>query len=187
MQLSTALSGLSSQNFSLKKFFYFFQKNLLWKSFLYFLKKSFSNFQETELTYTPGKVYSENCHIRTRRIFRTLVYSEHCQTSTMERFVKIARKYKKKFQCFLIFREMKLSSSNIKKFLIFSQKKAFLLFKETETRKKFVIFREMKLSYITGNGNPKKHLIFQEVTFWARKVKNTHSEKTSYISGNGTL
>ena len=60
---------------------------------------------------------------------------------------------------------MKLFSSNIKKFLIFSQKKAFLLFKETETRKKFVIFREMKLSYITGNGNPKKHLIFQEVTF----------------------
>ena len=57
---------------------------------------------------------------------------------------------------------MKLSSSNIKKFVIFSQKKGFLLFKETETRKKFVIFREMELSYIKRNGKPKKHLIFQE-------------------------
>ena len=45
---------------------------------------------------------------------------------------------------------MQLSSSNIKKFLIFSQKKAFL------------IIREMELSYISGNGNPEKILIFQE-------------------------
>ena len=49
---------------------------------------------------------------------------------------------------------MKLSNYNIKKFLIFSQKKAFL------------IFREMELSYILGNGNP---------------------EKIPYISGNGTF
>ena len=39
---------------------------------------------------------------------------------------------------------MELSSSNIKKFLIFSQKKAFL------------IFREMELPYILGNENPEK-------------------------------
>ena len=37
---------------------------------------------------------------------------------------------------------MKLSSSNIKKFLMFSQKKALLIFWETETPKKFLIFRE---------------------------------------------
>ena len=49
---------------------------------------------------------------------------------------------------------MELSNSNIKKFLIFSQKKAFL------------IFREMELSYILGNGNP---------------------EKIPYVSGNGTF
>ena len=28
----------------------------------------------------------------------------------------------------------------------------------------------MELSYISGNGNPKKLLIFQEVTFCAQKV-----------------
>ena len=44
---------------------------------------------------------------------------------------------------FLIFQEMELSSSNIKK--------------------AFLIFWEMELSYISGNGNPKK-LIFQERT-----------------------
>ena len=50
---------------------------------------------------------------------------------------------------------MELSGSNIKKFLIFSQKKAFLLFQETETLKKSLMFQETKLSYISGNGKPK--------------------------------
>ena len=44
---------------------------------------------------------------------------------------------------FLIFQEMELSGSNIKKFLIFSQKKV----------------------YISENENPKKLLVFQEVIF----------------------
>ena len=39
---------------------------------------------------------------------------------------------------------MGLSNSSIKKFLIFSQKKAFL------------IFRDMELYYILGKGNPEK-------------------------------
>ena len=56
---------------------------------------------------------------------------------------------------------MGLSSSNIKKFLIVSQKKAFL------------IFQEMKLCYILENRNPPKNLsIFSEESF-------------SYISENG--
>ena len=55
---------------------------------------------------------------------------------------------------------------DIKKFLIFSSKKAFLIFWETETTK-------MKLSYISGNRNPKKLLTFQEVTFQARNIKPT--------------
>ena len=44
------------------------------------------------------------------------------------------------------FREMELSSSSIKKFLIFSQKKSFLMFQERETPKKFLMFQETKLS-----------------------------------------
>ena len=53
-------------------------------------------------------------------------------------------------------------------------------------QKKILIFQEMELSYISGNGSPKKLLIFQEVTFRARKMKKKkkHSEKISYISGN---
>ena len=39
---------------------------------------------------------------------------------------------------------MELSNSNIKKFLIFSQKKAFLIFRETETPKKLFIYKKIK-------------------------------------------
>ena len=83
---------------------------------------------------------------------------------------------------------MELLSFNIKKFqeteapekiLIFSQKKAFLIFQETESPKKNFTFQESELSYFS--------LIFQEATFGARKMKKTHSEKISYISGNGTF
>ena len=60
---------------------------------------------------------------------------------------------------------MKLSGSNIKKFLIFSQKKAFLIFRITETRKKFLMFQETELSYISENNflspkNEKTYLYF---------------------------
>ena len=58
---------------------------------------------------------------------------------------------------------MKLCGSNINKFLISSQKNAFL------------IFSEMELFYILGNGNPPK---FQE-----RYVQNPSITELSYISG----
>ena len=51
---------------------------------------------------------------------------------------------------------MELSNSNIKNFFIFSQKKAVLIFHETETPEKFLIFSQEKA-----------FLIFQEVTFQA--------------------
>ena len=43
---------------------------------------------------------------------------------------------------------MELSGSNIKKFIIFSQNKAFPIFWETEALKKFLIFHEKELSFI---------------------------------------
>ena len=53
-------SGLSPQNFSLKKFLVFFPKKPCSEIVSYiFSKKSFSNFQEVELSYISGKVYSE--------------------------------------------------------------------------------------------------------------------------------
>ena len=67
---------------------------------------------------------------------------------------------------------MELSNSNIKKLLIFSQKKAVLIFQGTEAPKKFLIFQETELFYISENGKPKKLIMFQEVTFRARKIKN---------------
>ena len=48
-----------------------------------------------------------------------------------------------KIKKFLIFEEMEHSSSNIKNYLIFSQKKAF------------IIFLEMERFYISGYGNLK--------------------------------
>ena len=61
-------------------------------------------------------------------------------------------------------------TKTLKKYLIFSQKKAFIIFHETETPKKFFIFQETELSYVSGNRNPKQLLIFQEVTLRARKI-----------------
>ena len=68
---------------------------------------------------------------------------------------------------------MELSDPKIKKLLIFSQKKSFLIFQETETLKKFFIFQETKLSSISGSNflisENKKHptlknfLIFLEM------------------------
>ena len=63
---------------------------------------------------------------------------------------------------------MELSGSRTKKFLILSQKKAFL------------IFREMELSYISGKETLKKLLIFLEVTFQAEKTKNKNKNKKKH-------
>ena len=43
--------------------------------------------------------------------------------------------------------EIKLYGSSIKKFNTFSEKKVFLIFWETETPKKLLIFQEMELPY----------------------------------------
>ena len=56
-------------------------------------------------------------------------------------------------------------------------KESFSHIWETETPKKFLIFQETELFYISRNGNPKKILIFQKVTFRARKMEKPHSEK----------
>ena len=49
-----------------------------------------------------------------------------------------------------------------------------------ETQKKIFIFQETKLSYVLGNGNPKK-LIFHEVTFEAQKIKKPLWKNFSYF------
>ena len=88
--------------------------------------------------------------------------------------LKIKIKYPlKKVLYVLIFWKMEFSSSNIRKFLIFYQKKGFLLFQETETPKQNFSIVQMEM----GNGHPKKFLIFQEVTFRTRKMKKPTLKK----------
>ena len=74
---------------------------------------------------------------------------------------KLERKNKKnrskKIIIFSYISRNRISCSNIEKFLIFSQKKAFLILLEMETPPKSL--------YISENRNPKMFLIFQEVTF----------------------
>ena len=139
-------------------------------------------------------------------------YSENCQTSMMECFAK-KNIYLAHLKKFLYFRDMELSRSSIKKFLILSRKKSFHIFQETELsyisgntnpEETSYIFSKESCSYISGNRNPEKFfifqetkisyisLIFQDVTFRARKMKKitfkkTHTENISYISGNGTF
>ena len=48
------------------------------------------------------------------------------------------------------------------------------------SKKAFLLFQKMKIS-------SSKFRKFQDGTFVARKAKNTHSEKSSYISENGKL
>ena len=50
-------------------------------------------------------------------------------------------------------------------FLYFLKGKLFLYLAKQKPRKKFLIFQETELSYISGKGNSKKLLIFQEETF----------------------
>ena len=68
---------------------------------------------------------------------------------------------------------MKLSNSNIKKLPIFSQEKHFLIFCELipPTLKKKKKKKKIQETEISGNGNPKKLLMFQEVTLQAQKMK----------------
>ena len=42
---------------------------------------------------------------------------------------------------------MKISNIKIKKFIIFSQKKAFIIFRKTEIPKGLLMFQETELSY----------------------------------------
>ena len=58
---------------------------------------------------------------------------------------------------------MELSSSNIKKFLTFSQEKAVLIFQETETPKNFLHYLKRKFFLYFREWNPRiKFFIFQE-------------------------
>ena len=102
---------------------------------------------------------------------------------------------------------MELSSSSIKKFLIFWEMELFSQARKNKKKKisytwgiwnflililkNFLYFLERKLFLYFGKRKPRKKslyfrkrnfLIFQEVTFQARKVKRTHAEKISYIS-----
>ena len=72
---------------------------------------------------------------------------------------------------------MKLSSTNIKKCLIFSLKKAFLIFWKTKTPIKFLIFQETELFDISRNGNPKKLLKFKEIKIQTKKKKKKEKKK----------
>ena len=86
-----------------------------------------------------------------------------------------------------------------RKLFLYFGKWNFLIFQKTETPKKFLIFQETelfhksengnpeKISYISGNRNPEKLLIFQEVTFWARKIKKKSPLKKLLIFGKMEL
>ena len=62
---------------------------------------------------------------------------------------------------------MELPSSNIKKVLIFSQKKAFLIFPEMKSctfqpNSKNEKIHPGKIAYNSGNGNPEKFIVFSK-------------------------
>ena len=120
-------------------------------------------------------------------MFRPEAYSEHCQTSTMERFAKNTclahfsaqsqkKKRKKKHplqenflhflkrnkrKLFLYFRKRK----SRKKFSYFLERKLFLYFGKTKTPKKFFIIQEMELSYIQNTSLTELFLYFGKVIF----------------------
>ena len=74
---------------------------------------------------------------------------------------------------FLYSWKIKLSNSNVKTVLIFSQKKAVLIFQETEIQKKFMIFSSKKLFlYFRKRKPPKNHLYLRKRNFlWFQEMK----------------
>ena len=70
--------------------------------------------------------------------------------------------------------EMELSSCNIKEILIFSQKKAFLLFQKMENLGKFLIFSQKKVVLIFRKTETLKNYISGNQTFlyFRRNLKN---------------
>ena len=72
-----------------------------------------------------------------------------------------------------MYHEKKISGPKIKKFLIFSQKKAFLLFSEVESSKKLLIFqgRTSKLEKQKKN-SLKKFLMFRKRKLFSHKIRN---------------
>ena len=125
MQLPSALSGLISYIFFL--LLYFLKK----KTFLIFRKRNFLITQERYI-HNPGTFRTRSI-FRNWGIFKTLsnIYDGTSWKNTyLVHFYAQARKIKTNTprKKSLIFKEMELSDSKIKKFVIFSQKKAFLYF-----------------------------------------------------------
>ena len=79
---------------------------------------------------------------------------------------------------FLLFPEMERSSSNMKNILIFSQKKAFVIFSQ-----EIKIIHPVKICYASGNENTKKtsYIFSKESCFYISG--NENSKKAFYISG----
>ena len=77
----------------------------------------------------------------------------------------------KKFLYFLIFQEIELSGSYIKKALIFSQKKTFLIFRITETLKPYILGSNFSSSKNKKN-TLKKFLTFPKMELSSPKAKN---------------
>ena len=77
---------------------------------------------------------------------------------------------------------MELSGSNNKQFLIISQKKALLIFRKMKASKRFLIFQETELSYISEN-----FLYFRKKLSESGKIEKIYPQKISYISGNATF
>ena len=91
---------------------------------------------------------------------------------TMEHFAKKKKKKKSYLAHFLSpSSKNKITHPEKWKFLIFSQKKAFLVFRETKTPKFFFIYQEKELSCISGNRNPEKNPYISGSNFPSSKNK----------------
>ena len=80
---------------------------------------------------------------------------------------------------FHIFRKMKLSSSNIKKFLRFSQKKTVVIIQEMETRKNSSCFRKRNFLIFQETDTLKKHI--SGSNFLSSKKKNSPLKHLLYF------
>ena len=186
----------------------FFPKKLLLKSFLYFLKKSFSNFEETELSYISGKVYSEAQHNLNFLIFQ----ERHIQNPSITELSYISEKEHLKpldSRIFLIFQERYIQNPGIFRtrtifrILVYSKPETLiklmniyngafgrnspLLSLNSKNKKilprKFLIFQERELC----SSNIKKMFIFSQnkafLIFWEMESP----PKICYFLGKGSL
>ena len=154
--------------------------------FLIFLQKTFQIFRKWNFLVFWEKYIQNPSIFRTKGIFRIRGILRKLSNIYDGTFCKNSSKNKKSSQIFLYFEKLNFLALIVKHFLYFYKRKLFLYFRKRKPQIKFCIFQEAKLCSISRNRNPKKLLMFSEVTLRSQKMKKKTLLKSTFYFGKWT-